>query len=105
MDGGAQWCSGFLSSRKPPSFSLFEAAFSTSLVLNSCVKYSSVELMVRDNLATTNSSKLPIWKTAAPEENGVAQQLTLPGSSGQEEKMPPKTAERKAGRCARPAKG
>lgn len=58
MDGGTQWCSGFLSSRKPPGFSFFEAAFSTSLVLNSCVKYSSVELMARDNSVTTNSSKL-----------------------------------------------
>lgn len=92
MDGGAHWCSGFLSSRKPPCFSFFEAAFSTSLVLNLCVKYSSVELMVRDNLATTNSSKLnfPFGRQRLLRTTEWHSSLLCPGAAGNRKKCPRK---------------
>jgi len=78
------------------------AAFSTSLDLNSRVKYSSAELMIiRDRLVITISPKLK--SALGRHDNGVAQQST--GSNRQEETMCPKTEERKAGGHAGPAKG
>lgn len=77
--------------------------FSTSRPLshNSCVKYSSMELMdSRDSSVITILPK--VKHTAAPEDNGVSQQST--GSIQQKEAMCPKTKEREVGMCAGPAK-